>query len=120
MRDHDRGRGLIILDESTRALTGDDLERIHAMLRRIAADGSAALMISHNLTELMAVTDRITDPARRAGRGRGPAHRGALSEQDIARRMLGGTVEAVAHREDRPARQRSHDHGTRHAARRSP
>ena len=60
MRDHTAGTGLIILDESTRALSGDDLIRVHAMLRRITADGSAAIMISHNLTELMAVTDRLT------------------------------------------------------------
>ena len=50
----------MILDESTRALAGDDLRRIHAMLRRITADGSSAVLISHNLTEIMAVTDRLT------------------------------------------------------------
>ena len=54
------GSGLIILDESTRALSGADLDRVHQLLRRIAADGSAALMVSHNLPELIAVTDRMT------------------------------------------------------------
>ncbi len=91
MRDHDAGAGLIILDESTRALAGDDLRRIHTMLRRIAADGSSAVMISHNLTELMEVTDRLTilRDGRLAGAGMTTA---GLSEEEIARRMLGSTL----------------------------
>jgi len=102
LRDQTPGSGLIILDESTRALSGDDLEHIHQVLRRIAADGSAALMVSHSLPELIAVADRIT--VLRDGRvvGAGLPTAG-LSEQDLARRMLGSTVEAVTPREDRPA-----------------
>jgi ribose transport system ATP-binding protein len=92
MRDHAAGTGLIILDESTRALSGDDLIRVHAMLRRITADGSAAIMISHNLTELMAVTDRMTILRDGLLAGAGLATRD-LTEADIARRMLGGQLE---------------------------
>jgi ribose transport system ATP-binding protein len=101
MRDHTPGSGLIILDESTRALSGADLEHIHQLLRRIAADGSSALMVSHSLPELIAVTDRVT--VLRDGRvvGAGLPTPG-LSEQELARRMLGSTVEAVAPRENRP------------------
>jgi ribose transport system ATP-binding protein len=92
---------LIILDESTRALSGADLEHIHQLLRRIAADGSSALMVSHSLPELIAVTDRVT--VLRDGRvaGAGLPTPG-LSESELARRMLGSTVEAVAPRENRP------------------
>jgi ribose transport system ATP-binding protein len=102
LRDHTPGSGLIILDESTRALSGADLEHIHQVLRRIAADGSSALMVSHSLPELIAVADRIT--VLRDGRvvGAGLPTAG-LSEQDLARRMLGSTVEAVTPREDQPA-----------------
>src|SRR6201996_8821773 len=98
LRDHTPGSGLIILDESTRALSGDDLDHIHQVLRRVAADGSAALMVSHSLPELIAVADRIT--VLRDGRvvGAGLPTAG-LSEADLARRMLGSTVEAVAPRE---------------------
>jgi ribose transport system ATP-binding protein len=102
MRDHTPGSGLIILDESTRALSGADLEHVHQLLRRIAADGSSALMVSHSLPELIAVADRIT--VLRDGRvvGAGLPTAG-LSEQELARRMLGSTVEAVAPRENRPS-----------------
>jgi len=98
MRDLDEGSGLVILDESTRALSGTDLKRIHALLARIAASGSAALMISHNLTELMAVTDRLTvlRDGRLVGAGLDTRH---LSEQEIARRMIGSTVEALTRRQ---------------------
>jgi ribose transport system ATP-binding protein len=91
MRDLRSGTGLIILDESTRALGGDDLVRVHALLRRITAEGSSAVMISHNLTELTAVTDRMTvlRDGRLAASGVPTAE---LTEHDIARYMLGGAV----------------------------
>jgi ribose transport system ATP-binding protein len=91
MRDHAAGAGLIILDESTRALSGGDLARVHAMLRRLAEEGSAALLISHNLTELIAVTDRTT--ILRDGRVVGSGlPTNELSEEKIARRMLGSDL----------------------------
>ncbi len=94
LRDHAAGSGLIILDESTRALAGADLQRIHDLLRRVTADGSAAVMISHNLIELMGITDRVTilRDGRLAGAGLPTSE---LSEEEIARRMLGGTLEAT-------------------------
>jgi ribose transport system ATP-binding protein len=97
MRDHDSGTGLIILDESTRALAGDDLRRIHSMLRRITADGSSAVIISHNLTELMEVTDRLSilRDGRLAGSGLVTA---GLGEEEIARRMLGSALAVTAAR----------------------
>jgi ribose transport system ATP-binding protein len=106
MRDLTPGSGLIILDESTRALVGDDLVRIHALLRRIAAEGSAALMISHNLPELMAVTDRMTilRDGRSAGSGL-PTRE--LTEQEIARRMLGSAVTALDARTPTAAAERA-------------
>lgn len=102
MRDLQVGSGLIILDESTRALGGDDLARIHALLRRIADNGSSALLISHNLGELMTITDKITilRDGRLAGGGLTTAD---LNEQEIARRMLGSAVDVL---EERAAKSR--------------
>ena len=88
LRDHVPGSGLVILDESTRALAGTDLARVHALLRRLAAEGTAVLMISHNLPELLAVADRLTvlRDGRLAGSGLPVAQ---LSEAEVAHRMLG-------------------------------
>ena len=97
MRDHTTGRGVVILDESTRALGGADLTRIHRLLRRIAADGGAVVLVSHNLVELMAVSDRITilRDGRVVGNGVSTTQ---LSEHEIARLMLGSTISALSPR----------------------
>ncbi len=103
MRDHADDSGLIILDESTRALGGDDLERIHVLLRRIASLGSSVLMISNNLAELMEVADRVTvlRDGKVVANGASTAD---LTEGEIARFMLGSTVAGSADREH-PAEQ---------------
>lgn len=98
MRDHTPGSGLIILDESTRALSGADLARVHALLRRLTTDGSAVLMISHNLVELVTVADRVTVLADGRVVGSGLAT-SKLSEPELARLMLGGAVNDLAPRE---------------------
>ncbi len=100
MRDHTPGSGLVILDESTRALRGSDLDHVHRLLRRIAADGGSALLVSHSLSELMAVTDRTTvlRDGQVAGAGLPTAD---LTEQELVRRMLGTSVNAVAPRSAR-------------------
>ena len=105
MRDQTSGAGLVILDESTRALGGSDLSRIHGLLRRIAASGSAVLMISHNLPELLTVTDRLTILRDGKTAGVGLVTEG-LTEQDVARYMLGAAVA------DAPPRSSTHDRPT--------
>lgn len=88
LRDHKFGEGLIILDESTRSLSGDELRGIHDVLRRLVAEGSSVLMISHNLKELAAIADRVS--VLRDGRlvADGLSMREA-GPADIARHMLG-------------------------------
>ncbi|GAB7005494.1 sugar ABC transporter ATP-binding protein [Nocardioides sp. AN3] len=88
LRDHRPGAGLIIMDESTRTLTGAALDRMHDILKSLARDGTSILLISHSLPELIAVTDRVT--VLRDGRvsGSGLSTDG-LSEHEIASRMLG-------------------------------
>lgn len=89
------GEGLVILDEATRALPREGLVRFHALLRRVVADGTAVLMVSHNLDEVLSLSDKVTvlRDGRVAGAGLTTSD---LSEQDIARLMLGKTVERVA------------------------
>lgn len=106
MRDHTASSGLIILDESTRSLNGTDLSRIHTLLRRISAEGAAVIVISHNLPELMEITDRVTilRDGLLAGRGLVTAN---LTESEIARCMVGSTVTALAPRAVEPDVRRS-------------
>lgn len=97
MRHHAEGSGLVILDESTRALSGDDITRVHALLRRIVATGSAVVLISHNLPEILEISDRVT--VLRDGRVVASGLVSAeLSEHELARQMLGSTLTALASR----------------------
>jgi ribose transport system ATP-binding protein len=88
------GEGVMILDEATRALPRDELARMHDLLGRVVESGTSVLMVSHNLEEVLAVSDRVT--VLRDGRvvGAGLPTAG-LTESDLARLMLGKTVDAV-------------------------
>ena len=60
LRDTVAGRGVMILDEATRSLPRDELARFHALVRRVVATGTSVLMISHNLEEVLSLSDRVT------------------------------------------------------------
>jgi ribose transport system ATP-binding protein len=60
MQDHKLGGGLIIFDESTRALSKSARERFFEMVRSLIDGGASALLISHQLEEIVQVTDRVT------------------------------------------------------------
>jgi ribose transport system ATP-binding protein len=51
---------VLILDEPTSALTEREAETLFALLRRLAADGVGILYISHKLSEIFALADRVT------------------------------------------------------------
>jgi len=51
---------VIILDEPTAALPPADTERLFAVLRELAAQGTAVIYISHRLDEIRALADDIT------------------------------------------------------------
>ncbi|MBC9735201.1 sugar ABC transporter ATP-binding protein [Nocardioides marmotae] len=88
------GEGVMILDEATRALPREDLARMHDLLGRVVGSGTAVLMVSHNLEEVLTLSHRVT--VLRDGRVAGAALPTAeLAEADLARRMLGKTVDAV-------------------------
>jgi ribose transport system ATP-binding protein len=53
-------RGLLVLDEPTPFLTGTDVERLFTLARRIKAQGASVLFVSHDLDEVLSLTDRVT------------------------------------------------------------
>ncbi len=96
LRNQRAGRGVIVFDESTRALPKDALEDFYRTLRGVVAAGSAALMISHNLEEIMQVTDRVT-VLRDGAVVEGTTATADTSEREIARLMLGRVVDQGVH-----------------------
>jgi ribose transport system ATP-binding protein len=60
MQDHKPGGGLIIFDESTRALRKEARARFFELVDGVIKGGASVLLISHQLEEVVAVTDRVT------------------------------------------------------------
>ena len=50
----------IIMDEPTSALTPGEVETLFEVLRRLKSEGTTIMIVSHILSELMEITDRVT------------------------------------------------------------
>ena len=57
------GARLLLLDEPTAGMTHEDVERIAALIRKVAANRTV-LMVEHNLSVVSTLADRITVLAR--------------------------------------------------------
>jgi ribose transport system ATP-binding protein len=53
-------RGLLVLDEPTPFLARTDVERLFTLARRIKTQGASVLFVSHDLDEVLDLTDRVT------------------------------------------------------------
>ncbi len=60
IQDHKPGGGLIIFDESTRALGKQGRLRFFGLVQSVVDTGVSILLISHQLEEVVEVTDRVT------------------------------------------------------------
>lgn len=91
LQDATPGRGLVIFDESTRALGRRALEHFFGILDEIVATGTAVLLITHRLEEIVGAADRVT--ILRDGRvvesGREVA---GMDESDLTAMMLGRSL----------------------------
>ncbi len=55
-----RGARILILDEPTASLSDAEIQRVFKTVRWLRENGAAVIYISHRLTEIFALTDRIT------------------------------------------------------------
>ncbi|WP_204773027.1 sugar ABC transporter ATP-binding protein [Orlajensenia leifsoniae] len=98
LQDAHAGTGLIIFDESTRALGRRSLEHFFQILDEIVATGTAVLLITHRLEEIVDAADRVT--VLRDGRvvesGREVV---GLNEADLTALMLGRNLDDLDRRE---------------------
>jgi ribose transport system ATP-binding protein len=54
------GRGVLVLDEPTAALPAHEVDRLFQLVREVSASGTAVILVSHRLDEIMAVADSVT------------------------------------------------------------
>jgi galactofuranose transport system ATP-binding protein len=86
---------VLILDEPTSSLTAREVTLLYAIVRRMAAAGTAVVYVSHRLDELYAICDRIT--ILRDGRLVETRPLAGLDRIDLVASMLGRGREEVAH-----------------------
>ncbi len=60
LQDHRPGGGLIIFDESTRALGREARARFYSLVDSVLDGGASVVLISHQLEEVVETTDRVT------------------------------------------------------------
>ncbi|GLK85537.1 sugar ABC transporter ATP-binding protein [Ancylobacter defluvii] len=84
---------VLVLDEPTAALNAGEADRLFAVVRRLCANGTAALFISHRFDEIEALADDVT--VLRDGRTViDAAPIGRHSRETLTHAMLGAGVEA--------------------------
>ena len=82
---------LLILDEPTAPLSQDSVELLFTFVRRLAAEGTAVVYITHRLAEVRQIADRVT--VLRDGTLRGTAAAREISDADLLAMIIGRTLE---------------------------
>lgn len=82
-----RDPGVLVLDEPTAVLSPGEVQGLLALLRRLAAEGRAVVLVAHKLDEVLAVADRVT--VLRRGRTVLEAARAEVDARALAAAMVG-------------------------------
>ncbi|HYV25667.1 MAG TPA: ABC transporter ATP-binding protein [Pyrinomonadaceae bacterium] len=81
---------LLILDEPTAVLTPQEVEEFFAILRRMREQGKTIVIITHKLSEVLAISDDVT--VMRDGKVVGEVKTSETNAADLARLMVGREV----------------------------
>jgi D-xylose transport system ATP-binding protein len=84
---------LVILDEPTAALGVAQTRQVLDLVRRLAEQGLAVVLISHNLHDIFEVADRIT--VLRLGRNVSVFERAATTQQEVVHAITAGVPTKV-------------------------
>jgi ribose transport system ATP-binding protein len=85
---------VLILDESSAALDLHSTERLFAKMRELREAGSAVLIVTHRIAELIRISDRAT--VLRDGRDVGVLEKQDITERNLLALMTGQTEHARA------------------------
>ena len=84
---------VLVLDEPTAALTGDEAARLFDWLRALAARGTTCIYVSHRMDEVFTLCHRIT--VLRDGRTVGTVETARSSGPEVVRMMVGRELVAT-------------------------
>lgn len=94
------GARLLILDEPTAVLTPAETTRLFESLQILRQAGTTVIIITHKLKEALAITDRLT--VLRAGRVVFESDTSRVTEEDLARAMVGQSLAEAYEHPSRP------------------
>lgn len=100
LRELDREPSVLLLDEPTAALAPAEIESFFQTIQRLAARGTAIMIVTHKLQEVVAYSSRVT--VMRHGKIVAAMETASTNADAIAQAMVGGNVPSVAQRTDRP------------------
>jgi simple sugar transport system ATP-binding protein len=88
-----RGANVLILDEPTSSLGPAQIDGLFATLKDLRDAGHAVVIVTHKLSEVMEIADRVT--VLKAGRKTTTVSRGGFDERMLARAMTGREIEEL-------------------------
>jgi rhamnose transport system ATP-binding protein len=93
-----RDARVLIMDEPTAALSGNEVARLFGVARTLRDQGCALLFISHRLEEIFGLCQRVT--TLRDGRLIGTEKLEGLTPDDLVQRMVGRELDALYPKQD--------------------
>jgi ABC-type sugar transport system ATPase subunit len=90
---------VLVLDEPTSSLHGEEVHKLFTAVRRVAERGAGVIFISHRLDEVIEIADRVV--CLRDGRLIADVRRGGYDHDDLVELIAGA---ALANVEDAPPR----------------
>jgi ribose transport system ATP-binding protein len=88
-----RDARILILDEPTAALSDAEIEKVKAVVRRLAAEGRSIIYVTHRLGEVFEIADRVT--IFRNGRSFEPVQVKTLDIDELIEHLLGRRLEQM-------------------------
>ncbi|XDA98723.1 sugar ABC transporter ATP-binding protein [Sulfitobacter sp. LCG007] len=96
------GEGILVLDEPTPFLSVADVEKLFAVLRNIRSTGASVIIVTHDIDEVLALTDRVA--VMRDGRLAAVMNTKETSRQQILDTIVGRAIAAYTRAPRPPAR----------------
>jgi general nucleoside transport system ATP-binding protein len=94
-----RDARILILDEPTAVLTPMEKDRLFGVLRKLRDDGRSVVLVTHKLTEIMEIADRVT--VMRNGQVVATRDIGSTSAQELTQLMVGREVNLRADKSEK-------------------
>jgi len=82
---------VLLMDEPTSSIAGQDISSLFSVIRRLRDDGVCIIYISHKLSEIIELADRVT--VLRDGNLVGTLEREEIDQEDIISMMVGRTLD---------------------------